>query len=389
MAFGPLVSLLVIRLASAELWGQFVNVMLIVQLGVHIVAWGNKEYLLRAFSLKPSQLSREWQISLFTRSILLVGLCLLIGILFPPAQVPAIILWALGLVLTQTHEVLILYRKDFIFAALVEAVGLVVLVTCVLWLGQNLSLNHLLLLFAATTLVKGLSFLIRFRKDTLPRTGSGVNLGGSFEIHYFTWAFTFFLLGFSGMLNSRIDLYTVNYFLPKSEVGHYQVFSNFMIYVQSISAFILMPFAKNVYRLQYNTISKISVRLFLFGLAILLPSLVAIHLILTYLYQFSLPTIFFIAGGLSILPIYFYLPIIYALYKRDLQTTVLKINIFGIGGSLILNIILLPRLGMVGAVITIAVMKWLALGIYLACGRTIRTRDASAVSELSPTSGSG
>ncbi|MEZ4768402.1 MAG: hypothetical protein R2844_08245 [Caldilineales bacterium] len=41
--------------------------MIYVQLAAHIVGWGNKEYLLRAFSFSPAHISREWQTSLATR----------------------------------------------------------------------------------------------------------------------------------------------------------------------------------------------------------------------------------------------------------------------------------------------------------------------------------
>ena len=39
-------SFLVTRFSSVDLWGEFVEVLLIVQLGTHILYWGNKEYLL-------------------------------------------------------------------------------------------------------------------------------------------------------------------------------------------------------------------------------------------------------------------------------------------------------------------------------------------------------
>jgi len=304
------------------------------------------------------------------------------AILFPAQQVPLIIGWGFGLVLTQSHEVLILYRKDFIFAALVEAGSLVGLIIPLVWLGENLTLTHLILLFGSLNLAKGSIFLLRFRQDTL----AGFDSRNRLDLSYFPLAFSFFLLGFTGLLSSRVDLYAVNFFLVKNEVGQYQVFSTFLIYMESVSAFILMPFAKNIYRLGHSTILKISIRLFIIGVLILLPSLVAIHLGLTYLYHFTLPVAFLGLGGFSVLPIYFYLPLIYSLYKENLQTTVLKINIFGIVVSLILNLILLPRVGMVGAVITLAVVKWLILVIYLIQGRTTRHSYGLAVSKLSSSS---
>ena len=84
--FGVFVSLLVVRLASVELWGAFVDVMIIVQLAAHVVGWGNKEYLLRAFSFNPADLARQWQTSLVTRLALFVPFVALFGLFGYPKQ---------------------------------------------------------------------------------------------------------------------------------------------------------------------------------------------------------------------------------------------------------------------------------------------------------------
>ncbi|NIP28826.1 MAG: hypothetical protein GWO38_34725, partial [Phycisphaerae bacterium] len=132
-----------------------------------------------------------------------------------------------------------------------------------------------------------------------------------------------------------------------------------------VSAFILIPFVKSIYRLGYRSIQKMSIRLFGLGLLMLAPALWLIHLMLTYIYQFTLSPYFLLVGGLFVLPIYFYLPIIYALYKTDRETVVLKINIIGTALNFGLNLLLLPRVGMIGAVIASAISQWAMLVVYL------------------------
>ena len=66
-------SFLVTKFASVQLWGEFIEVLIIAQLGAHVVSWGNKEYLLREFSLRPAQISKIWQTSLISRGVLLAG----------------------------------------------------------------------------------------------------------------------------------------------------------------------------------------------------------------------------------------------------------------------------------------------------------------------------
>jgi O-antigen/teichoic acid export membrane protein len=364
--FNIAISYLVIRFASVDLWGEFVQWLIIVQLGAHIVSWGNKEYLLRAFSFNPSQIAQAWQTSLISRSglfVLLCGMLVFVGTSLP--QRLLLTFWSLGLVLFQSYDVLIVYKKDFLFAALVESLTLTALALTIIGLGTEITLEWLIFLFGLVYLFKAGIYLLRYHPLTTPQVISPVSLAHRFEFKYFKLAFPFFLLGFSGMLQSRIDLYAVNIFLSKSEVGQYQVFINLMIYLQSVSAFILIPFVKSIYRLGYRSIQKMSVRLFGLGLLMLAPALWLIHLMLTYIYQFSLSPHFLLAGGLFVLPIYFYLPIIYALYKTDRETVVLKINIIGTALNFGLNLLLLPRVGMIGAVIASAISQWAMLVAYL------------------------
>ncbi|MBI5566993.1 MAG: hypothetical protein HY870_18995, partial [Chloroflexi bacterium] len=52
----PLISIFVVRLASIELWGEYVALLIGLQLAAHIIGWGNKDYLLRQFSFSPARL---------------------------------------------------------------------------------------------------------------------------------------------------------------------------------------------------------------------------------------------------------------------------------------------------------------------------------------------
>src|SRR5690242_878226 len=75
----PLFSLLVIRLASVSLWGDFVKVLIVAQLAAHVAGWGNKDYLLREFSRGPARVAAAWQSSLFTRLGVFVLAALALG----------------------------------------------------------------------------------------------------------------------------------------------------------------------------------------------------------------------------------------------------------------------------------------------------------------------
>jgi O-antigen/teichoic acid export membrane protein len=376
----PVVSYLVVRLASIDMWGEFVSLMLVVQLGAHIAGWGNKDYLLREFSLNPARLAANWQTSLFTRLMLLLPAVPIALLTLPVPRAILVLIWTLALVLDQSFDVLIQYRKDFAYSIGVEVAGLGLLAISIFASGAAIDVDRLIALFSGVNLIKPAAYFIRYRRYLVTRSD---RRPGHIEWRYFSLAFSFFLLGLTGLLQSRIDLYTVSAFLSKAELGQYQVFMTFMLYLQSISNFVVGPFVKNIYRLNYRATLSIATKLFVLGALVLLPGLAFVQVVLRVHYRIDLPMMFIVAGGLMAWPIYFYLPTIYALYKAGWQASVVKVNGLGIGVSLITSLILLPRVGMIGAVIGAALAQWMMLAAYMIYYRTLREDHALIVPELS------
>jgi O-antigen/teichoic acid export membrane protein len=370
------VSLLVVRQASVELWGAFVSVMIVVQLGAHVVGWGNQEYVLRQFSREPARLGQAWQSSLLTRLLLLplvAAVTLMLG--WPAQQVALATVWTVGLVLAQSFNALVVFRRLFLTALAVELASTVVTLAAVLALGPALSVDGLLLLFTVTSLARALALGLVFRQDISQSQASGSNEEPRrcIDLRYFKLALPFFLLGLSGLLQSRIDLYSVSFFLSEQEVGQYQVFLSLLLYLQATANFILQPYVKSIYRLDETIIWKIALRLFGLGWLLIVPAMLAVAWVLATLYGFNPPPSFIVLGGLYVLPIFFDLPIIYALYKADRTTTVIAVNLTGFTLNLLLNIWLLPRVGLVGAILASTIVHWGAFAFYLSHGLRMRS----------------
>lgn len=367
------VALLVIRLYSDTLWGAFVSIMIVVQFGAHLASWGNKEYLLREFSRHPQHIRGNWLASLYTRLLLSAGLAfLLIFAGYSPQRFALALAWGFGIVLMQSFEVFVVYRKAFLFDTLIKAASVLGMVLLLL-VGRGITVDGLLALFALSTWLQSLAYLLRFATDTrrtLPGSRT-ISRQIPVDLTYFRRALPFFLLGFSGLLASRIDLYTISIFLNEREIGQYQVFINLMLYVQAVPNFIMIPFVKNLYRLPDSAIHKIAIRLFALGVLVCLPATALIAAVLRNVYHLEFSPLFMLAGALFVLPIYGYLPLIYRLYKNDGQALVLWVNLAGAGANLLLNLILLPVLGITAAILASALVQWGMLGIYLAySGRT-------------------
>ena len=90
------------------------------------------------------------------------------------------------------------------------------------------------------------------------------------------------------------------------------------------------------------------------------------------------------------LPLYAYVPIIYALYKADQPLWVVAANGLGIGVNLALNAWWMPALGALGAAWAAAATQWLLLGVYLLWGgRLARGVTVAPLSELAAQPESG
>jgi O-antigen/teichoic acid export membrane protein len=364
------VSLLVIRFASVDLWGRFVYILIIVNLTNHILMWGNKDYLLKEFSKSPGRIAEKWQSCLRSRSILLPFLIpVLLFFDFPPSTKALIFLWVFFSLFYNSFDVVIVYRQKFAFSVLMEISVLALLIAAVIVLRDRLNIDLLLSLFAASILLKSLILMSYFQLDLFSR------YWGKLDLQILIAALPFFMLGLSGMLQSKIDLYSVAYFLSEKEIGSYQVIINLFIYVQTFSYIILIPFVKNVYRLPLDKVRRISRRLFVTGVAITAPALVVIYFVLTILYRIEVSIGFLLWGALLILPIFYYLPKIYTLFKNEYQNKVVQINIFGILANLILNIILIMNFGIIGAIAASALAQWIMLIAYLNYEQTLLKKE--------------
>jgi O-antigen/teichoic acid export membrane protein len=376
---GPLVSFLVIRLASLDLWGEFVRALIVAQLAAHLAGWGNKDFLLREFSRHPGRLAEAWQRNLVTRLALLAALPVLLALGQPLGRALWLTLCSLGLLLDQAYDVVVLYRRAFGFALVVEAAGVALLAAPVIWLRGSLTADGLLAAFALSNLGKALLLAWRFRPLVTPGWVGAADLG------QLRAALPFFLLGFSGLLQSRADLYTVSALLDERALGQYQVFSNLMLYGQALAGFILLPFAKSLYRLSSKASRRVALWLGLAGLAVLALFLPAAHTALTRVYGLNLPPVMLALGALMIWPIFFYLPIIYALFKAERPGLVIAINLLGVAVSVAVNLALLRRFGLAGAAAGAAAAQW-AMGLaYLAAaarGRVWNEQRVPVVSEF-------
>lgn len=357
--FNVLLSLLVIRYSGKITWGAFVEFMILLGLLQQFVNWGHRDYLLRSFSETPARINLLFYNNLLIRSLLLIpgGLFLLI---YANSFTEALLLsaWLLLAFLYQSLDSLVVYQKKFTYQLWAEGTGMLVTLGGITMIKSTLTAELLLSWYVTGFLVKSLLLILLLRQHlSLP---SGFRIQTSF----FAAAFPFFLIGLSGMLQSKIDLYVVGLTSDASSLGTYQIIVNLFIYLQATSNFILTPFIRQLYRINKRSYQKIKRRFALFGLIVCLLGLPFIYVLLEQLYRIEVDSYYYLFGILMAFPIFLYLPYIYAFYKAGMEKKVMVINFAAAGMNGLLAFILLPLLELKGVLLAAALTQWMIAAVY-------------------------
>ena len=360
---GPLVTLiisfLVINLYSTELWGRYVQILIITQFINAIASWGNRQYLIKQFANEPNIISKMWTQSVFTRSVFLIFSIPIAHYLSHSFEIQIIIvIWITGMFLLKAFDPLIIYYRTFVFSVIVELCSLVIFLVLFYLMQNKLDLFTLILLVNIQIIFKILVYTVRFRKIIF----KDFSFKADFKI--FKNSFPFFSLEFTGMLGSRIDLYCVAFFLPEKELGTYQVIVSLVLYFQAFSGLIIQPYLKNIYRAGENLMHSITKNYIRLGIIVATLSVIMIYFLGKFVYHLEVNIIISVIAGLLVFPVFAYSPKIYTALKNDIGMKVVYLNVFSIVTNLLLNILLIQIWGITGALFASALTHWLLFILY-------------------------
>lgn len=364
-----LLSLLVIRLAGPEAWGVFVGPLLFVALGVQVVQWGSREYLLRAFSRNPSDMGRLWQQNFRTRLLLLPPMALLLAWQFGNTLGGGLFVavWLLSAVVAQSLDVWVAYHRRFGLALVGEAFQFGAIILGILLHPEGMAYQNLLLWWAIGHVLKATWLLWNFRGEI------GKPVGWQKDWSHIVDALPMFLLSFAGLVQSRIDLYIVSFLSPEAEVARYQMAISILLQVQAVAGFILIPYARNLYRLQSGGIRATQFRLATLGLPVSIAGSVVTFGSLYLVVGFNYSWHFWLLGAVFAWPIFYYLPLIYLMYGMSLERSVLLVLVACIAIGALLCLLLLPLYGIVGALAAVATAQW----VIMACLGVLARKNMS------------
>ena len=349
----PMIALLTIRVGGTELWGQLIASLVVGQLAAQLIGWGQKEYLLRAFSQQPAQIGALWWGNWRARGPLWAVVAAA-ALLAAPTQTTLLIVGYAGLLaIEQSFAPLVSYRREFSRAAAIEASG-VFFVLGAIWLNQHALSSHGLL--ACYCLASGWVSLVygwRYRKIL------GGWPKGSFAKGHLRRGLPFFILSLSGLLQSRVDLYVVSRLLRSEVLASYQILTRLLIYLQVAGAVALEPYLRTLYRAKETTARRLGWRFALFGALLLGPGLLAIERVLAWLYQLPATPLQLLIGGGNVLAVLIAMPRIQMLLRAGKTYRVGAFCLVGAGVNLSLSLWFIPIWGTTGALAASGVAQWL------------------------------
>jgi O-antigen/teichoic acid export membrane protein len=357
------ISLVIIQTQSKEVWGSAVQWVLIFDLAFSVISWGSNPYLLREFSLDPKSISQQWSASLVAR-LPLVATFVLVLIVLPadPVLKVSMLVWALARYTYQLYEPLLLFNRNFGFSLTLEMTSLAVILTLLLVIDSQVTGEIVVTLIAAGMVWK--SIVTSVWVFGVMKIARPILALGPPATAFLVASFPFLILTFSAMLQQRMDLYIVAYYLGDGDTAEYQIFINWLIFCQFLAALILNPFAKNIFRVSEAVLRKLERRFMKVGFFLSTLSILGVYVVIRLLYEFDLPPGHYALGYAYILVYYFYALRNYELGKKRKQTTVAVYSFVTSGVNLLLSLALTPSLGTTGALIAATLSQFFLLALY-------------------------
>lgn len=346
----------VIKVAGQAAWGQFVDVLIFTSLSGMFLSFGIKEYVLRQASLNPNLLGGFVKSGILTRLLLMVPVAAAAFIFFPINQAGWLMLWLSSLLIGSGLDPITNFNRSYAKAIVAELTFALFLFG---FLGtQTINQNTLIVAFSIAAFIRSLVLSVLFRNE--------LNKGQtSFDLRLLAAGLPFLLMGFSGMLQAKTDLYLVSIMLDDDALAAYQVSINFFVYLQALVGFILLPFAKNLYRAPKALIRKICFRSGVSGVLLLTVFLPIGYYILNSIYAFNLGVEVIILGGLYALPTFIFSPLVYKLLGTKQEKAVFRVTVFGLLVNVIFTYGLITQFGITGAFAGSMLSNWALLVGYL------------------------
>jgi len=354
-----LLSLIVIKKHDAALWGEYVELLLWVNIPALIVHFGNKNYLLKAFSDRPAAVYQTWFTNLLSRGVLFAAsVLILFWIPLFQEQLWLIILWVFLLYYNQAFESLIIHDRDFKLSIYTELSRNGLLIISVLACTAILDLRLLIMLVLGAAVIKTMVYSLYYFKK-FPRVDFRVDLSILIVL------FPFFIPMFLGTIRSKTDAYYGTLFFNKEDLSHYQIFISLMMIVQLGASYIINPFLKNFYRVKQQIASKIEKQFSFLGLLVGIAFIPILYTLAHYVYGFHYSLLSYAFAFLFVITVFIHLLLISEFYKYNKQMTIARMTAIVACIQIVVGYYLIRDYHIEGALGTKVLGQWLIIILLL------------------------
>lgn len=317
-------SMAIVRLFSASVWGTIVGIIVIQQIANSILSWGNRDFLQRELAADAAGFNAAFS-ALFVQRMLLIPVVLAIIFFLKaiePAYFFAFVLLVCGRFWQQSFDIVIIRERKFVLAIGLELTCMSGQIFAIVAFANhgNPDVRSLLAVFWIPALLKGLVLSVHFR-----RYFSSERMA----VFYIPQAFFFAVLAVTGLVHSKIDLLLVSRLLDDSTLGQYQVITAFLWSIQSVAMYVSGPFVHNFYRLNESAKRNSGALLRRVGIAVIPFAVGAMLIVLDVGFQILITWRLALIAILFSSASFIYLPWIFRLNQQRLESRVLLINILG------------------------------------------------------------
>jgi O-antigen/teichoic acid export membrane protein len=352
-----LLSLLVVKFHSVELWGVYAEILIWSNFFLLFLAFGNHDYLLKAFSNSPSTINQQWTNNVLARSLLLIPSFVLIY--FIPAFNALEILMMFLLFfqfLSQSFKVLIVYHRKFTLTIWIELAYNIILFILVISLLETLTIKTLLLILVIAQGVRFIGYAAFFLKDFQ-------NIIFRFQYMNIQKSIPFFIPLAVGTIRTKVDAYYGVHFFSIVNLSKYQIFLSFLALAQMTSSFAITPYLKNFYRSKNTLILKVQKQFFIYGWVFALLMCGIMFIVISKIYELDFTDNQYILAFIFMIPLFLHVLLVNEYYKRDKQNKIALFASIVVILQIIAGYFLIKYWDMNGALLLKAFGQWAIVGI--------------------------
>ena len=314
--------------------------------------------MLRYLSKNPSQTTKGFFSHLICRSPLLL-LSIFFFFFFQKEIAFTACIFCLFLYIYQSFDSLITYHLLFLRQLVAETIGFAIIVSG-FFLAHTPTVQSILWIYCVGFLIKIIIMIPALRLEFN-------QILWNLDWTFLKKSTPFFLIGLSGYLSSKIDLYVATIHLSSERLAEYQILVTSFLMFEALAGLIVYPIVKHLYRLPMKKIEKIKKKIWVLGLTLVIPSTIAIWIFLEKIVGLDSEPIHYLIGALLSLPIYFYIIDIIIYYKLKQEQKVMQLNFLAVSIKLIglsFLIIFLGTLKVTGFLLTLLFTNVLMLLLY-------------------------